>query len=235
MRLLICDYQVVFAQSLAHLLTAYRREVVAVTHRFDQLLDALRREVVDICLLDVVFGRENVLGRLPELRAASPGTHIVLLTSELDPALVAAARAAGVRGVGHKRQPAAEILDLLDRVYAGEWVVAESVAGPAAPSVGHRPLNDAQRLAVFLTPREREVLKGLVRGDDTHKLARSLGIAPATARCHVQNVLTKLGAHSRLEAATTAVRFGMISPETGDWLKPGDDQIWGAAHRPGAA
>jgi two-component system, NarL family, nitrate/nitrite response regulator NarL len=62
------------------------------------------------------------------------------------------------------------------------------------------------------------VLGALVRGDDTSKLARSLGIASATARCHVQNVLTKLGAHSRIEAATNAVRHGMVSPNTGRWL-----------------
>ncbi len=62
------------------------------------------------------------------------------------------------------------------------------------------------------------MLRGLVRGDDTNKLARSMGIASATARCHIQNVLTKLGVHSRLEAATSAVRYGLVSPETGDWL-----------------
>ena len=62
------------------------------------------------------------------------------------------------------------------------------------------------------------MLSALVRGDDTNTLARSLGIAAATARCHIQNVLTKLGAHSRLEAATRAVRNGMVSPETGAWL-----------------
>jgi two-component system nitrate/nitrite response regulator NarL len=75
-------------------------------------------------------------------------------------------------------------------------------------------------LAAFLTPREREVLSALVCGDDTKKVARSLGIAAATARCHIQSLLTKMGAHSRLEAATTAVRSGMINPETGQWLTP---------------
>jgi two-component system nitrate/nitrite response regulator NarL len=78
--------------------------------------------------------------------------------------------------------------------------------------------NDAQRLGRYLTAREREVLSALVRGDDTAKLARNLGIAAATARCHIQSVLTKMGAHSRLEVATTAVRCGMVSPESGEWL-----------------
>jgi two-component system nitrate/nitrite response regulator NarL len=57
-----------------------------------------------------------------------------------------------------------------------------------------------------------------VRGQDTARLARSLGVAETTARCHVQAVLMKLGAHSRLEAATTAVRYGMVNPADGRWL-----------------
>jgi len=48
----------------------------------------------------------------------------------------------------------------------------------------------------------------------------ALGITANTARCHIQAVLMKLGAHSRLEAATTAVRYGMVDPQTGKWLLP---------------
>jgi DNA-binding NarL/FixJ family response regulator len=51
-----------------------------------------------------------------------------------------------------------------------------------------------------LTTREREVLAGLVRGESTKALAQRLNVTPATARTHVQNVLAKLGVHSRLQA-----------------------------------
>jgi two-component system nitrate/nitrite response regulator NarL len=80
----------------------------------------------------------------------------------------------------------------------------------------------AHRLATFLTKREREVLSALVRGSDTMNLASSLGISQTTARCHIQSVLTKMGVHSRLEAATGAVRHGMIRPDTGEWLIAAD-------------
>jgi two-component system nitrate/nitrite response regulator NarL len=219
MRLLICDYHVIFAESLAHLLTAVVGDVVAITHHPDQAVNVLRRESVDVCLLDVVFGPDSTIDRLSELREASPHTHVVLLTAEVDDATLAAARAAGVRGVADKRQSPSRIIDLIERVRAGESVVRTGGAPrTSAPSTAPRPRNDIQRLAGFLTPREREVLSALVRGDDTARLARSLGIAAATARCHIQNVLTKLGTHSRLEAATSAVRYGMVNPETGDWL-----------------
>ena len=218
MSLLICDHHVVFAESLAHLLAGRGYDIGGVTHRFDQLVDMLRRRPADVCLLDVVFGRDSVVDRLPTLRSGYPDTRIVLLTAGVDAGLLSAARAAGIHGVADKRQPVTEMLKVLDRVIAGESVMAAQIAEPLAGGTAARHANDGQRLARFLTAREREVLCGLVRGDDTNKLARSMGIASATARCHIQNVLTKLGTHSRLEAATSAVRYGLVCPETGDWL-----------------
>jgi len=191
---------------------------VGITHHPDQLIEVLRREPVDVCLLDVIFGKDSIVDRLPTLRTASLGTQLVLLTAGVDAELLSAASAAGIRGVADKRQPVTEMLQILDRVVAGESVIQLETAAPLPVNTVRRHANDALRLASFLTLREREVLCGLVRGDDTNKLARSMGIASATARCHIQNVLTKLGVHSRLEAATSAVRYGLVSPETGDWL-----------------
>ena len=230
MRLLICDHHVVFAESLAHLLDARGYDIVGITHHPDELIELLTREPVDVCLLDVIFGTDSIVDRLPALCTASPGTQFILLTAGVDPALLSAAQGAGIRGVADKRQPVTEMLQVLDRVIAGESVIERESAAPMPVNTFRRQANDALRLGSFLTRREREVLCGLVRGDDTTKLARSMGIASATARCHIQNVLTKLGAHSRLEAATSAVRYGLVSPETGDWLP---EAQWDPAKRAG--
>jgi DNA-binding NarL/FixJ family response regulator len=64
---------------------------------------------------------------------------------------------------------------------------------------GHRPGDD-------LTSREREVLQLLVAGTSTAVLARTLFVAPATARNHIQSIMNKLGAHSRLEVVAIAAR-----------------------------
>jgi two-component system nitrate/nitrite response regulator NarL len=113
------------------------------------------------------------------------------------------------------------MIDLLDRVHAGQQVPIPTLrTAPSTPQSWRWAVNDAHRLAAYLTPREREVLSALVCGQDTKKVARSLGITATTARCHIQSLLTKMGAHSRLEVATTAVRFGIINPTTGEWLIP---------------
>lgn len=217
MRILICDDHAVFAESFATVLCRAGYEVPAVTHSPDEALAALARHQVDIAVLDVRFPDGDILSRLPELRAAAPATRTVLLTAETDPDLARSALAAGMRGVTHKGARVADICATLDRVYAGEVVT-----GPAPRVTGRtRPIGssrEAQRLASDLTPREREVLCQLVRGKDTRAVARSTGVTWSTARGHIQTVLTKLRVHSRLEAAAVAVRYGLVSGETGDWL-----------------
>ena len=66
------------------------------------------------------------------------------------------------------------------------------------------------RLAAYLTIRERQCLGLLVEGLDTAQMAVRLGVSPATVRTHVQSLLTKLGVHSRLEAASLAVRHRLL-------------------------
>jgi two-component system, NarL family, nitrate/nitrite response regulator NarL len=220
MRVLICDDHLVFAEALGDLLGRLGPEVVAVTSHPDEAIAVLRREPVEVAVLDVTFGTETVLDRLAEIRGVAPDTRLVLLGAQLDSWTIAAGQAAGVHGVADKRMTAAQILQVLERVRNGELVLPEETS--ARP--GRQPVvgaaGDTTRLAAFLTPRERQVLGGLVRGRDTVRLAKELGIAETTTRCHIQSVLVKLGAHSRVEAATTAVRFGMIDPQTGRWLLP---------------
>ena len=72
--------------------------------------------------------------------------------------------------------------------------------------------SSGEQLVQFLTPREREVLERLVRGQSTSAMAREMGVAYSTARTHIQNVLTKLGVHSKLAAVTFAVQHGIVTP-----------------------
>ncbi len=216
MKVLICDDHLVFAESLACLLSRRGVEVVAVTHHPDDAITVLSSGSVDIALLDVVFGRVNVLDRLAAIRAAAPSTRLILLTGRVDDLIVSTARAGGVRGLVEKQQSSVTIMATIERVFAGKTVFPASQ--PEASTVHQTSAVDARRLTAFLTPRERDVLRLLVAGYDTATLARTFGVTQATARSHVQSMLIKLNVHSRLEAATMAVRFGIVDPQTGAWL-----------------
>jgi two-component system nitrate/nitrite response regulator NarL len=214
-RVLLCDDHVLFAESLGAVLTDAGHDVVGVTHSPDAVLAALRGPAtVDACVLDVGFGSDSIVHWLADLRAAAPETRLVLLTAHLDADVVAVALAHGVHGVAHKSQHVTDMVAILERVHAGETVVDRSLLSRPVGTAGRE---SAQRLADRLTPREREALCHLVRGLDTTQLARAMGVTWATARSHVQSVLTKLGVHSRLEAATVAIREGLVTAGTGEW------------------
>ena len=80
-------------------------------------------------------------------------------------------------------------------------------------------LEEAFRRVARLSPREREVLALLAEGCDNDSIARTLVISPETARTHIQNVLGKLGVHSRLQAAAFVRQTAVLE----DLLRePGD-------------
>lgn len=217
MRVLVCDDHAVFAESFAAVLAHAGYEVPAVTYSPDEALTALARHDVDVCILDMRFPSGDIVSWLPRLEAVAPRARPVLLTGEIDREVVRRALAAGARGVVDKTARIADICATLNRVHAGEIVAEADLLAPTnSPSPGVSP--EAYRLAQSLTSRERETLCHLVCGRDTKVLSRLMGVTWSTARSYVQSLLTKLGVHSRIEAAAVAVRYGMVSGETGEWL-----------------
>jgi two-component system nitrate/nitrite response regulator NarL len=81
--------------------------------------------------------------------------------------------------------------------------------------VRRREQDEALRRMSRLTRREREVLALLAEGADNDGIAQALVISPQTARTHIQNVLSKLGVHSRLEAAAFVVQNGILDELVG--------------------
>ncbi|MGI5164824.1 response regulator [Spirillospora sp. CA-253888] len=214
MRVILCDDHAVFADSLSLVLTDAGHIVVGVAYSPEDAVPVLRGRPADVCLIDLHFPTGTALEWMPRLRAAAPSVAFVVLTGYLEQPVLEAGLAAGVRGFAHKGQQAGDILAILRRVADGEVVVDQAARRPS----GVRPRSQAQKVAQFLTPREREVLTRLARGESTQALAKAMGVTRSTARSHVQSVLSKLGVHSQREAVIEAARHGLVSVETGEWL-----------------
>jgi two-component system nitrate/nitrite response regulator NarL len=107
--------------------------------------------------------------------------------------------------------PVAKFVDAVLATLGGQAVVPHRLAARAA---GARSTTEraVALMADQLTYRELDVLRLLAEGFPGDAIARKLGISRNTVRTHVQNVLTKLQVHSRLEAATLAVRHGIVDP-----------------------
>jgi DNA-binding CsgD family transcriptional regulator len=105
---------------------------------------------------------------------------------------------------------------VLERARAGERVIDV----PDAPTRRVPGQSRAAVLAGALTARERECLGLLVAGLDTAAMVARLGVSRTTVRTHLQSVLTKLCVHSRLEAASFAVRHRLVDA----WAEPAAGQ-----------
>ncbi len=210
--LVLCDDHAVFADALGAVLAQHGFTVRAVADTVSGSIAALRRVRPDLCLLDRNLADGDGVAALAELAAASPRTRILVLTADDDPATVARALESGAAGYLHKTANVRVLAAAMRRALAGEVTV--ELPGPRRPNRPPEVLA-AHRLAAHLTPRERECLVLLVDGVSTLAMQRTLGISATTVRTHVQALMTKLGVHSRLEAASFAVRNRLLVEHTG--------------------
>ena len=204
--LVLGDDHSVFLDAMAAVLVqrGYR---VTVARTVPETIDAVRREQPAVCLIDRHFGGDSGIAAIGPMLAASRRTRVLVLSADPDTKGIQRALQAGAARYLHKTRGVSALTRAIERVQRGEVVI--DVPKPSVPRDRARP-SDARRLAAFLTPRERECLVLLVEGLDTGGIAAKLGVSPATVRTHVQSVLMKLGVHSRLEAASYAVRYGLL-------------------------
>jgi DNA-binding NarL/FixJ family response regulator len=202
-RLVLGDDHLVFLDALSTVLSQHGYVVNAVARNAPQMVALVRRDRPDACLIDRNTPLEDDAHTITQILAANRGTSVVVLGASAGREAVGRALDAGAAGYLHQSRGIGALISALERVLRGEVVV--DVPHVPAPRRSAEP-NQALRLASHLTGRERECLMMLVDGLDTAAMVERLGVSRTTVRTHLQAVLTKLGVHSRLEAASFAVR-----------------------------
>jgi two-component system nitrate/nitrite response regulator NarL len=159
-----------------------------------------------VVLLDLNMPGMSGLETLQLLLQDCPDSAIVMLTVSEDAQDLAAALKAGASGYLLKNIDTDYLTRAVRRAAAGETVVAEAMTSKlvAQLQAGARPAEPASDLD-RLTPREKEILDCLARGESNKVIARSLDLSESTVKIHVQNVLKKLNLSSRVQAAVFAV------------------------------
>lgn len=165
-----------------------------------------RRYVPDVVLMDY---------RLPDglgtdaarfIREENPDIKIVMLTGFPDDAILVAAIEAGCSGYITKDSAVGEAISAVRAAHAGEALISPAMLARLLPKLRR----DYRGVGSSLTDREREVLNLLAQGSQNSTVADQLFLSVNTVRKHVQSILSKLGAHSKLEAVAVAVREGII-------------------------
>ncbi|HRO28855.1 MULTISPECIES: response regulator transcription factor [Micrococcaceae] len=185
------------------------------------LMDVRMPQLDGIAATRALLGEGDDGGRAPGGVGAVDGPRVVVLTTfDLDEYALEAIEA-GASGFLLKDAPPEELLAAIRTVHRGDAVIAPSTTrrllDHMAPTLRRDHAADRQRqresAAVdSLTPREREVLELMSRGDSNQEIATGLFLSEATVKTHVGRVLAKLGARDRVQAVVTAYRTGVAHP-----------------------
>ncbi|HEV2251118.1 MAG TPA: response regulator transcription factor [Candidatus Limnocylindria bacterium] len=206
-RVLIVDDERLFAELLrVALRNAEGIDVIDVVHDVQTAVRRMSELRPDVVLADYHLpdGTGSDIART--VRATLPDTSVLILTG--DPSVSTLSDVARSGAVGHltKDRPFDEVVEGVRAAALGEILFAPSELQRLLLERESRP-----RPLEPLTARELEVLQLLAEGSSTSQASEQLGISSATLRAHVQAILRKLGAHSRLEAVAEAARMGVIA------------------------
>ena len=166
---------------------------------------AVRQHLPDVVLMDLLMPRLDGVATTTTIKRLYPRVEVVAITSFGEAERVHLALEAGAAGYLLKDAEADEVVAAVRAAFRGEVHLDPVVARKLTQS-----LITPQNTVAALTPREREILVLVARGNSNRDIARTLVISERTARTHVSNVLTKLGLSSRTQAALWAVREGLV-------------------------
>jgi two-component system response regulator DevR len=215
-RMLLVDGHALFRQAIR---TVFDEEpdisVVAEAHTGQQGVVEAVRTHPDVVILDVSSPDGETARTVHLLRQRVPGCRIIVLAGEDEQATLVEVVEAGANGYLTKESPLVDLIAATRDVCRGDTVIPGRMLGQLIAGLMDRRRDQQEMFERLsrLTPREREVLELLGMGANSKKIAWVLMISPETARTHVQNLLGKLGVHSRLEAAAFATqsRTGVTS------------------------
>lgn len=213
-RILIVDDHTLFRSGIKLLLQ--RQEGIEVVGEASDGLEGVKRAAQlkpDVVLLDLHMAGTGGLEALRMLRDEVPGTQVVMLTvSENADDLLETLRA-GARGYLLKNIEADFLVDAIQRAARGESVMSPLIANKLADALREPPKVKAVAPdggLEKLSPREREILIMLARGQSNKEIAAALQLAESTVKIHVQGILRKLGLAGRVQAAVYASEHGLV-------------------------
>jgi DNA-binding NarL/FixJ family response regulator len=200
-RVLVADDHAVARVGMIAILNAQRdMKVVAAAGNGTEAVELYRKHSPDVALLDMRMPILSGVDAAREIRSEFPNAKIIALTSYGGDEDIRRALAVGIQSYLTKDTPPNELLKAVRMVNAGETYMLAALA----------PLITDRTARPELTPRELQVLELIVRGLVNKQIAYSLNVAEYTVANHVKSILQKMGVQDRTQAATEAIRRGII-------------------------
>ena len=212
--LVLADDHRVFAEGLGVMLDAQDDlAVLGVAHDSHQAIELAARHEPTVLLLDAHMPGPDLATTLRAVRASSPATKVLMLSADTRRETIAEALEAGADGFLAKDASSRQVAGAIRSLADGKG----SVVAAAEPDT--QPTRDPSvELRVrTLSGREREILSLLANGWSNRRIAEECFLSLNTVRTHVQNVLVKLGVHSKLEAVAFALEHQVVAAGAPAW------------------
>jgi NarL family two-component system response regulator LiaR len=205
-RVLLVDDHAMLRQGLATFLKVYDDlELAGEAANGEEAIQLCAQLAPDVVLMDMVMPDMDGVTATRAICRKFPEVQVIALTSFKDKGLVQDALEAGAIGYLLKNVSADELAQAIRVAHAGRMTLSPEAAQALARAAAQPPTPGHD-----LTERERDVLALLVEGLNNTQIAEKLVVSPSTIKSHVSHILSKLGVASRTEAATLAVRQGLV-------------------------
>jgi DNA-binding NarL/FixJ family response regulator len=209
-RVLVVDDHRTFAELLSGALVAAGMDAVGIAFSAAQGVSMAQELQPDIVVMDIQMPRQDGLSATRRIREVAPHAVVAVVTAHHDPDWVVRAAQAGASAFIPKDGSLSEMIDVLQRVRAGQMLVAPSTFASSRDCASSLPA--VAGIRPQFTHREQEVLDCLGKGMQVKSIARVLGITLETCRGYVKSLHAKLGVRSQLEAVIKAQQLQLISP-----------------------
>jgi DNA-binding NarL/FixJ family response regulator len=212
-RVLLADSQSLFREAVRAILDDEDDlEVVGEARAGDEAVLQAGRVRPHVALVDAELPVHDGVETTRLIAGQVPDCRVLVLAGGGEEDVLDRAIEAGAQGFLPKESPLVELISAVRAIHRGETIVPPLMLGPLLHRLidRRREQEEAHQILSRLTNRERQVLGLLAVGADSASIAEELVISPETSRTHIQNILKKLGVHSRLEAAAFAIQNGMV-------------------------
>jgi len=198
---LIADDHFIVRQGLVALINRSRgMKVVAEADNGYVAVREFKQHRPDVCLIDLRMPRMDGVEAIRAIRELSPEASIIVLTTFDDDEDIYRALRNGAKAYLLKDISRDELIGIIKDVHNGKTCISAELAGKL---VAHVQGDD-------LTPREMEVLRLVAAGKSNKLIGSLLQVTEGTVKVHVNHILQKLGAGGRTEAASMALKRGLI-------------------------
>jgi DNA-binding NarL/FixJ family response regulator len=183
---------------------------LAVYNKCELMLKNLKKLNPDVILMDIGLPGMNGIEGIKKAKEILPELTILVLTVYEENDLIFDALCAGACGYLVKKTPPSKLLEAIQEAYKGGAPMSSHIARKVIDFFQQKNKVSPKGSQQILTPREREILSGLVEGNSFKVIADTLFISIETVRFHFRNIYKKLHVHSQSEAVAKAIKEGLI-------------------------